>query len=202
MSPPNTLRWIGIGLLGLPLYVALGKKRRVAGSLQPREGNPIPPRVLAQQPISGIDQAHMIEAGAPSTGDVCFPECASPTGGSHGRTQRVSHNASGKVKERVLRGSLALDALHLLARDVDRTSELVGLEHPAFHHILNRRRSEAQILGRFHYGDFHAVLVIHPNNLLAGQRLEPGHPQRIPCPVPRAMSPLMTVCRIVSMDLI
>jgi hypothetical protein len=30
-------------------------------------------------------------------------------------------------KARVLRGGLALDALHLLARDVDRAGELVGL---------------------------------------------------------------------------
>ncbi len=47
------------------------------------------------------------------------------------------------------RGGLALDALHLLARDVDCAGELVGLEHPAFHHILNRRTSEAELLGRF-----------------------------------------------------
>src|SRR5215203_3302955 len=80
-------------------------------------------------------------------------------------------------------GGLALDALHLLPRDVDRASEIVGLEHPAFHHILNRRRSEAQILGRFRYGDFHAVFVFHPVNLPARQRLGPGHPQRIPWPV-------------------
>jgi hypothetical protein len=63
-----------------------------------------------------------------------------------------------------LGGSLVLDALHLLPRDVHRASELLGLEHPAFHHILNRRTSEAQILGRFRYGDFLAVFVFHPNN--------------------------------------
>src|SRR5918994_1335103 len=67
-----------------------------------------------------------------------------------------------KAEVRVLRGGLALDALHLLARDVDRAGELVGLEHPAFHHILNRRTSEAEILGRFRYGDFVAVFVFHP----------------------------------------
>ena len=55
-----------------------GKKRRVAGSLQPRDGNPIPTRVLAQRPISGVDQAHTIEAGAPSTGDVCFLQNVPP----------------------------------------------------------------------------------------------------------------------------
>jgi hypothetical protein len=77
---------------------------------------------------------------------------------------RVPHNAGRKAKDRVLRGSLAFDALHLLASDVDRAGELVGLEHPAFHHILNRRRSEAEILGRFRYCDFLAVFVFHPNN--------------------------------------
>jgi hypothetical protein len=67
----------------------------------------------------------------------------------------------GKAKVCVLRGGLALYALHLLARDVDRACELVGLEHPAFHHILDLRTSEAEILGRFRYGDLLAVFVIH-----------------------------------------
>jgi hypothetical protein len=62
---------------------------------------------------------------------------------------------------RVLRGTLALEALHLLARDVDSVGEVVGLEHPAFDHIVNRRRSETEILGCFRYGDFHAVFVFH-----------------------------------------
>src|SRR5215208_1270781 len=96
----------------------------------------------------------MIEAGAPSTEEVVAVHGVMPTPTGRGR----------KAKDRVLRGSLALDALHLLARDVDRAGELVGLEHPAFDHILNRRRSEAEILGRFHYGDFLAVFVFHPNN--------------------------------------
>jgi hypothetical protein len=95
----------------------------------------------------------------------------------------VPRNTGCKAKERLLRGSLALDALHLLPRDVDRAGELVGLEHPAFHHILNRRRSEAQILGRFPYGDFHAVFVFHPVNLPARQRLGPGHPEGYPGPL-------------------
>ena len=70
---------------------------------------------------------------------------------------------------RVLRGGLALDALYLLARDVDRAGELVGLEHPAFHHILDLPRSEVEILGRLRQGDFFAFFVFHPTNLLAGK---------------------------------
>ena len=80
--------------------------------------------------------------------------CARPTGDSHGRTgggpaQRRTQSQAPSFRA-VSRGSLALDALHLLPRDVDRAGELVGLELPAFHHFLNRRTSEAQILGRFH----------------------------------------------------
>jgi hypothetical protein len=66
----------------------------------------------------------------------------------------------------VLRGGFALDALYLLARNMDRTGELVGLEHPAFHHIQDLPRSEAEILGRLPHGDFLAVFVFHPTNLL------------------------------------
>ena len=80
---------------------------------------------------------------------------------------------------RVLRGGLALDALYLLARDVDRAGELVGLEHPAFHHILDLPRSEVEILGRLRQGDFFAFFVFHPTNLLAGKYGGPGHPTRI-----------------------
>src|SRR5918994_1441702 len=87
-----------------------------------------------------------------------------------------------KAEVRVLRGGLALDALYLLARDVDRAGELVGLEHPAFHHILDLPRSEAEILGRLHHGDFLAFFVFHPTNLLARQRRGPGHPIRIHWP--------------------
>src|SRR5215216_6964660 len=35
-----------------------GEKRRVASSLQPREGNPVPARMLAQRTIRWVDQAH------------------------------------------------------------------------------------------------------------------------------------------------
>src|SRR3712207_2970634 len=78
---------------------------------------------------------------------------------------------------RVLRGGLALDALYLLARDVDRAGELVGLEHPAFHHILDLPRSEVEILGRLPQGDFLAFFVFHPTNLLARQRRGLDTPQ-------------------------
>src|SRR5215213_1652316 len=71
---------------------------------------------------------------------------------------------------RVLRGGLALDALYLLARDVDRAGELVGPEHPAGDHILDLPRSEVQILGRLPQGDFLAGFVFHPTNPLARQR--------------------------------
>ena len=71
-------------------------------------------------------------------------------------------NARRKAKVRVLRGGLALDALYFLAGDVDRAGELVGLEHPAFHHILDLRTSEAEVLGRLSYSDFLAVFVFHP----------------------------------------
>jgi hypothetical protein len=93
--------------------------------------------------------------------------CARPTRGRYVRTPDDPAQRFKGAKPRsacVLRGSLALDALHLLPRDVHRAGELLGLEHPAFHHILNRRTSEAQILGRFRYGDFLAVFVFHPNN--------------------------------------
>src|SRR5215208_2777216 len=112
----------------------------------------------------------MIEAGAPSTEEVVAVHGVMPTPTGRGR----------KAKDRVLRGSLALDALHLLARDVDRAGELVGLEHPAFDHILNRRRSEAEILGRFPYGDFLAVFVCHPNTTFPpGKDWGLDTPQRI-----------------------
>jgi hypothetical protein len=47
--------------------------------------------------------------------------------------------------------------------------ELVGLEHPAFHHIQDLPGSEAEILGRLPHGDFLAFLVFHSTNLLARQ---------------------------------
>jgi hypothetical protein len=63
---------------------------------------------------------------------------------------------------RVLWGGLALDALYLFARDVDRAGELVGLEHPAFDHILDLPAGEPKILGRLHHGELLAVFVFHP----------------------------------------
>ena len=107
----------------------------------------------------------MREAGAPSTGvvSVLSRVCAPHRGYSwshHPRSRAMRQGRKAKVF--ILRGSLALNALHLLARDVDRAGELVGLEHPAFHHLLNRCTSETQILGRFRYGDFLAVFVFHP----------------------------------------
>jgi hypothetical protein len=45
--------------------------------------------------------------------------------------------------------------------------ELVGLEHPAFHHIQDLPGSEAEILGRLPHGDFLAFLVFHSTNLRA-----------------------------------
>src|SRR5215213_5973789 len=81
------------------------------------------------------------------------------------------------VEVRVLRGGLALDALYLLARDVDGTGELVGLEHPAFHHILDLPRSEVEILGRLPQADFLAFFVFDPTNLLARQRRGRDTPQ-------------------------
>src|SRR5829696_8368483 len=91
---------------------------------------------------------------------------------------------------RVLRGGLALDALYLLARDVDRVGELVGPEHPAVDHILDLPRSEVQILGRLPQGDFLASFVFHPTNLLARQRRVRA-PTRIhrPGPSPCPYSP-------------
>lgn len=76
----------------------VGKKRRVAGSLQPSEGNPIPIRVLAQRPISRVDQAHTIEAGAPSTGVCAFQNVPAPPGVvmvAH-RGSRTTHQAKSR----------------------------------------------------------------------------------------------------------
>jgi hypothetical protein len=68
----------------------------------------------------------------------------------------------GKAEVRVLRGGLALDPLYLLARDVDRAGEPVGLEYPAFDHIQDLPAAEAEILGRLHHGDLLAAFVFHP----------------------------------------
>src|SRR3954466_15588579 len=77
-----------------------------------------------------------------------------------------------------LRGGLALDAFYLLARDVDGTGELVGLEHPAFHHILDLPRSEVEILGRLPQADFLAFFVFDLTNLLARQRRRRDTPHK------------------------
>ena len=68
------------------------------------------------------------EAGAPSTGDCDIDQSVrAPPGVFMVAPPEVPHNAGRKAKARLLRGSLALDALHLLPRDVDRSGELVGL---------------------------------------------------------------------------
>ena len=94
---------------------------------------------------------------------------------------------------RVLRGGLALDALYLLARDVDRASELLRLEHPAFDHILNLPRSEVEILGRLRQGDFFAFFVFHPTNLLAGKDEGRDTPQGYTGPFSNPYSPQQCV---------
>ena len=45
---------------------------------------------------------------------------------------------------------------------MDRADELVGLEHPAFDHILDLSAGESKILGRLHHGELLAVFVFHP----------------------------------------
>jgi hypothetical protein len=64
---------------------------------------------------------------------------------------------------------LALDAFHFLARDVDGSSEPLGLDNPAFDHVLYLPAGEAEVLGRLYHGDLVAVLVFHATNLLARQ---------------------------------
>ncbi len=71
------------------------------------------------------------------------------------------------------RGGLALDALHLLSGDMDRAGELVSLEYPVVHHLLDRRAADAEVLGRLHHGNDFSILVFHPN-LPARQRQGPG----------------------------
>jgi hypothetical protein len=49
-----------------------GKQRRVAGSLQPRQGDPVPARMLAQRTVRGVDHAqgeHHEEGGQRGEGD-------------------------------------------------------------------------------------------------------------------------------------
>src|SRR5215217_9527379 len=90
---------------------------------------------------------------------------------------------------RVLRGGLALDALYLLARDVDRAGELVGPEHPAVDHILDLPRSEVQILGCLPQGDFLASFVFHPTLTSLPGKDGSGPPQGYTGPSPCPYSP-------------
>jgi len=57
--------------------------------------------------------------------------------------------------------------------DMDRAGELVSLEYPAVHHLLDRRAADAEVLGRLHHGNDFSILVFHPN-LPARQRQGPG----------------------------
>jgi hypothetical protein len=66
-------------------------------------------------------------------------------------------------------GCLALDAFYLLARDVDRSSEPLGIDNPAFYHVLYLPTGETEVLGCLHHGDLLAVLVFHATNLLVRQ---------------------------------
>src|SRR5215204_687819 len=77
-------------------------------------------------------------------------------------------------------GCLALDAFYLLARDVDRSSEPISLDNPAFDHVLDLPTGETEVLGCLHYGELLAVIVLHATNLLARQRPGSRHPIRIP----------------------
>src|SRR4051794_39024049 len=80
----------------------------------------------------------------------------------------------------VLRGCLALDAFHLLARDVDGSGEPVGLENLSFDHVLDLPAGETEVLGSLHHGELRAMFVFHAINLLARQRPGSRHPIRIP----------------------
>lgn len=84
------------------------------------------------------------------------------------------------AEARILWGCLALDAFYLLARDVDGSSELLGLENPAFDHVLDLTTGETEVLGYLHHGELLAVFVLHASNLLARQRPGSRHLIRIP----------------------
>ena len=77
-------------------------------------------------------------------------------------------------------GCLALDAFYLLTRDVDRSSEPLGLDNPSFDHVLDLPTGETEVLGCLHHGELLAVIVLHATNLLARQRPGSRHPIRIP----------------------
>jgi hypothetical protein len=80
----------------------------------------------------------------------------------------------------VLWGCLALDAFYLFARDVDGSSEPVGLENPTFDHVLNLPTGETEVLGYLPHGELLAMFVFHATNLLARQSPGSRHPIRIP----------------------
>jgi hypothetical protein len=80
----------------------------------------------------------------------------------------------------VLWGRLALDAFNLLARDVDGSSEPVGLQNPTFDHVLNLPTGETEVLGYLPHGELLAMVVFHAINLLARQSPGSRHPIRIP----------------------
>jgi hypothetical protein len=84
------------------------------------------------------------------------------------------------AEARILWGCLALDAFYLLARDVNRSSEPVGLKNPAFDHVLDLPTGETEVLGGLHHGELLAVIVFHATNLLARQKPGSRHPIRIP----------------------
>jgi hypothetical protein len=88
----------------------------------------------------------------------------------------------GKAEVRVLRGGLALDPLYLLARDVDRAGEPVGLEYPAFDHIQDPLGGEAEILGRLLHGDLLAAFVFHRKVTSSPGKNGAKTPRRIPRP--------------------
>ena len=60
--------------------------------------------------------------------------------------------------------------VYLLARDVDRSSEPVSLENPAFDHVLDLSTGETEVLGCLHHGELLAVIVFHATNLLGRQK--------------------------------
>jgi hypothetical protein len=100
--------------------------------------------------------------------------------GVHGGLKMSWWRAEDPRTAEVLWGCLALDAFYLLAGDVDGSSELLGLENPAFDHVLDLPTGEAEVLGCLHHGELLAVIVLHATNLLARQRPGSRHPIRIP----------------------
>ena len=85
--------------------------------------------------------------------------------GVHGGVKMFPAQTIPMAEARVLWGRLALDAFYLLARDVDRSGELVGLENPTFDHVLDLPTGEPEVLGCLHYGELLAVFVLHATSL-------------------------------------